>query len=49
MNKDKTSRDDPLGIANVPVLKDANDVHATNDPVEVARRGLGRLARLTRL
>jgi hypothetical protein len=38
MDKDKTSLDDPLGIADAPVPKDANDVHATNDPDEVARR-----------
>jgi hypothetical protein len=38
MKKDKSSLDDPLGIANTPVPKDANDIHATNDPDEVARR-----------
>ena len=38
MNKDKTSLDDPLGIADAPVPKDADDIHATNDPEEVARR-----------
>ena len=38
MDKDKTSLDDPLGIADAPVPKDANDIHATNDPDEVARR-----------
>jgi len=30
--------DDPLGIAHEPVARDANDVHASNDPDEVARR-----------
>ena len=38
MKKDKPSLDDPLGIADAPVPKDANDIHATNDPDEVARR-----------
>ena len=38
MNKDKTSLDDPLGIADAPVPKDADDIHATNDPDEVATR-----------
>jgi hypothetical protein len=38
MKKDKTSLDDPLGIADAPVPKDADDIHATNDPDEVARR-----------
>ena len=38
MDKDKTSLDDPLGIADAPVPQDANDFHATNDPDEVARR-----------
>ena len=38
MDKDKPSLDDPLGIADAPVPKDANDIHATNDPVEIARR-----------
>jgi hypothetical protein len=38
MDKDKPSLDDPLGIADAPVPKDANDIHATNDPDEVARR-----------
>jgi len=38
MNKDKPSLDDPLGIADAPVPKDANDIHATNDPDEVAAR-----------
>jgi hypothetical protein len=38
MDKDKPSLDDPLGIAGAPVPKDANDIHATNDPDEVARR-----------
>jgi len=38
MKKDKPSLDDPLGIADAPVPKDANDFHATNDPDEVARR-----------
>ena len=36
--KTKTSLDDPLGIADAPVPKDADDIHATNDPDEVARR-----------
>ena len=30
--------DDPLGIADAPVPQDANDIRATNDPDEVARR-----------
>jgi len=37
--------DDPLGIADAPVPQDANDIHATNDPDEVAqrrRRALGK-------
>jgi hypothetical protein len=40
MNKDKrkTSLDDPLGIADAPVPQDADDIHATNDPDEVAQR-----------
>jgi hypothetical protein len=38
MDKDKNSLDDPLGIADQPVPRDANDIHATNDPDEVARR-----------
>ena len=40
MDKDKKSLplDDPLGIADAPVPKDADDFHATNDPHEVARR-----------
>ena len=38
MRKHKSSLDDPLGIADAPVPKDANDIHATNDPDEVARR-----------
>jgi len=38
MDKDKTSLDDPLGIADAPVPQDANDIHATNDPDEVAQR-----------
>jgi len=38
MDKDKTSLDDPLGIADAPVPKDADDIHATNNPEEVARR-----------
>ena len=38
MDKNKPSLDDPLGIADAPVPKDANDIHATNDPDEVARR-----------
>ena len=38
MDKDKTSLDDPLGIADAPVARDADDIHATNDPDEVARR-----------
>ena len=37
-DKDKTSLDDPLGIAGEPVPQDADDFHATNDPDEVARR-----------
>ena len=37
-DKDETSLDDPLGIADQPVPQDANDFHATNDPDEVARR-----------
>ena len=38
MDKNKPSLDDPLGIADAPVPKDANDIHATNNPDEVARR-----------
>lgn len=38
MKKDKLPLDDPLGIADAPVPQDANDIHATNDPDEVARR-----------
>ena len=41
MKKEKDNElplDDPLGIADEPVARDANDVHATNDPDEVARR-----------
>jgi hypothetical protein len=42
MNKDKdknkTSLDDPLGIADAPVPQDADHIHATNDPDEVAQR-----------
>jgi hypothetical protein len=38
MDKDKPSLDDPLGIADAPVPTDAHDIHATNDPDEVARR-----------
>ena len=38
MDKDKASLDDPLGIADAPVPKDEHDIHATNDPDEVARR-----------
>jgi hypothetical protein len=38
MHKDKTPLDDPLGIADAPVPQDANDIHATNDPDEVAQR-----------
>ena len=38
MDKHKPSLDDPLGIADAPVPKDENDIHATNDPDEVARR-----------
>jgi hypothetical protein len=38
MDNDKTSLDDPLGIADQPVPRDADDIHATNDPAEVARR-----------
>jgi hypothetical protein len=40
-NRDRTddteqTLDDPLGIADAPVPRDANDTHATNDPDEVA-------------
>lgn len=38
MRKDKRSLDDPLGIADAPVPQDADDIHATNDPDEVAHR-----------
>ena len=38
MKKDKLPLDDPLGIADAPVPQDADDIHATNDPDEVARR-----------
>jgi len=41
MKKEKDNKlplDDPLGIADEPVAQDANDIHATNDPDEVARR-----------
>ena len=39
MKKDEErSLDDPLGIADAPVPQDADDIHATNDPDEVARR-----------
>jgi hypothetical protein len=37
MEKDN-QLDDPLGIADEPVPQDADDIHATNDPDEVARR-----------
>jgi len=42
-NRDRTddteqALDDPLGIAHAPVPRDANDIHATNDPDEVAQR-----------
>ena len=37
-DKDTLPLDDPLGIADAPVPQDANDIHATNDPDEVARR-----------
>jgi len=42
-NRDRTddteqTLDDPLGIADAPVPRDANDIHATNDPDEVAQR-----------
>ena len=36
-DKDQTL-DDPLGIADAPVPRDANDIHASNDPDEVAQR-----------
>jgi len=40
--KDERDRDerleDPLGIKHAPVPQDANDIHATNDPDEVAAR-----------
>ena len=40
-NRDRTddteqTLDDLLGIAHAPVPRDANDIHATNDPDEVA-------------
>ena len=38
MKKDKLPLDDPLGIAGAPVPQDADDIHATNDPDEVAAR-----------
>jgi hypothetical protein len=38
MKKDKLPLDDPLGIADAPVPQDAEDIHASNDPDEVARR-----------
>jgi len=38
MDKDKLPLDDPLGIADAPVPQDENDIRATNDPDEVARR-----------
>jgi len=38
MKKDELPLDDPLGIADAPVPRDENDIHATNDPDEVARR-----------
>jgi hypothetical protein len=38
MKKGKKSLEDPLGIADAPVPKDEKDIHATNDPDEVARR-----------
>jgi hypothetical protein len=38
MKKDQLPLDDPLGIADAPVPQDANDVHATNEPDEVAAR-----------
>jgi len=36
--KKKLSLDDPLGIADMPVPRDPDDIHATNDPDEVAMR-----------
>ena len=48
MDKDKKlSLDDPLGIADAPVPQDADDIHATNDPDEVAAAAPGRWARRT--
>lgn len=38
MKKDKLPLDDPLGIADAPVPKAPDDIHATNDPDEVAAR-----------
>ena len=38
MKKDKLPLDDPLGIADEPVPQDADDIHASNNPDEVARR-----------
>jgi hypothetical protein len=38
MKKKKGSLDDPLGIADEPVPRDPDDIHATNDPDEVAQR-----------
>jgi hypothetical protein len=35
---DKLPLDDPLGIADEPVPQDPDDVHASDDPDEVARR-----------
>ncbi len=38
MKKDKLPLDDPLGIADAPVPQSPDDIHATNDPDEVAAR-----------
>jgi hypothetical protein len=38
MKKDNLPLDDPLGIADAPVPQDADDIHATDNPDEVARR-----------
>jgi len=38
MKKDELPLDDPLGIADAPVPQSPDDVHATNDPDEVAAR-----------
>ena len=34
----ESTLDDPLGIADAPVARDASDIHAGNSPEEVARR-----------